>query len=539
MTAPRVLISDKLSPAAVEVFRSRGVDVDLRPGLSPAELRACIGGYDGLAIRSATKVTQELLDAAPRLRVVGRAGIGVDNVDVKSATARGVVVMNTPNGNATTTAEHAIAMMFALARQIPEATASTRAGRWEKNRFLGVELTGKTLGLIGCGNIGAIVANRAVGLHMRVIAYDPYLTEVRAVALGVEKVELPDLLARADVITLHTPLTDATRNILSRDALAACKRGVRIINCARGGLVDEAALAEALASGHAAGAALDVFETEPATSSPLFAYENVVCTPHLGAATTEAQENVALQVADQMADFLLTGAVSNAVNMASLSAEEAPRLRPYMELCRLLGAFAGQMTAADQGALRSVAIEYEGQAAALNHRPLTAAAVAGLLGPLMEGVNMVNAPVIARERGMEVAETVHDRPSEYQTLVRLTVSSDREGRSDGTSGLTRSVAGTLFGAAGPRLVEIKGIKVEADFGRHMLYVTNQDRPGFIGRFGAALSEAGINIATFHLGRAAAGGDAICLASVDTPVPEAVLHQVRALPMVVQATTLQF
>ncbi len=539
MTAPRVLISDKLSPAAVEVFRSRGVDVDLRPGLSPAELRACIGGYDGLAIRSATKVTQELLDAAPRLRVVGRAGIGVDNVDVKSATARGVVVMNTPNGNATTTAEHAIAMMFALARQIPEATASTRAGRWEKNRFLGVELTGKTLGLIGCGNIGAIVANRAVGLHMRVIAYDPYLTEVRAVALGVEKVELPDLLARADVITLHTPLTDATRNILSRDALAACKRGVRIINCARGGLVDEAALAEALASGHVAGAALDVFETEPATSSPLFAYENVVCTPHLGAATTEAQENVALQVADQMADFLLTGAVSNAVNMASLSAEEAPRLRPYMELCRLLGAFAGQMTAADQGALRSVAIEYEGQAAALNHRPLTAAAVAGLLGPLMEGVNMVNAPVIARERGMEVAETVHDRPSEYQTLVRLTVSSDREGRSDGTSGLTRSVAGTLFGAAGPRLVEIKGIKVEADFGRHMLYVTNQDRPGFIGRFGAALSEAGINIATFHLGRAAAGGDAICLASVDTPVPEAVLHQVRALPMVVQATTLQF
>ena len=539
MTAPRVLISDKLSPAAVEVFRSRGVDVDLRPGLSPAELRACIGGYDGLAIRSATKVTQELLDAAPRLRVVGRAGIGVDNVDVKSATARGVVVMNTPNGNATTTAEHAIAMMFALARQIPEATASTRAGRWEKNRFLGVELTGKTLGLIGCGNIGAIVANRAVGLHMRVIAYDPYLTEARAVALGVEKVDLPDLLARADVITLHTPLTDATRNILSRDALAACKRGVRIINCARGGLVDEAALAEVLASGHVAGAALDVFETEPATSSPLFAYENVVCTPHLGAATTEAQENVALQVADQMADFLLTGAVSNAVNMASLSAEEAPRLRPYMELCRLLGAFAGQMTAADRGALRSVAIEFEGQAAALNHRPLTAAAVAGLLGPLMEGVNMVNAPVIARERGMEVAETVHDRPSEYQTLVRLTVSSDRQGRSDGTSGLTRSVAGTLFGAAGPRLVEIKGIKIEADFGRHMLYVTNQDRPGFIGRFGAALSEAGINIATFHLGRAAAGGDAICLASVDTPVPEAVLHQVRALPMVVQATTLQF
>ncbi len=530
MTAPRVLISDKLSPAAVEVFRNRGVEVDLRPGLSPAELRACIGGYDGLAIRSATKVTQEVLDAAPRLRVVGRAGIGVDNVDVKAATARGVVVMNTPNGNAVTTAEHAIAMMFALARQIPEATASTRAGKWEKNRFLGVELTGKTLGLIGCGNIGAIVANRAVGLHMRVVAYDPYLTEARAVALGVEKVELADLLARADVITLHTPLTDATRNILSRDALAACKPGVRIVNCARGGLVDEAALAGALASGHVAGAALDVFETEPATSNPLFAFDTVVCTPHLGAATTEAQENVALQVADQMADFLLTGAVSNAVNMASVSAEDAPRLRPYMELCRLLGAFAGQMTAADGGAPCSVAIEYEGQAAALNHRPLTAAAVAGLLGPLMAGVNMVNAPVVARERGMDVSETVHDRPSEYQTLVRLTVATDR---------LTRSVAGTLFGASSPRLVEVKGIKVEADFGRHMLYVTNQDRPGFIGRFGAALSDAGINIATFHLGRATAGGDAICLASVDAPVPEPVLAQVRALPLVVQATSLQF
>ncbi len=308
MTA-RVLISDKLSPAAVEIFKRRGIEVDLRPGLAPAELRAIIGEYDGLAIRSATKVTKELLEAAPKLRVVGRAGIGVDNVDVKSATARGVVVMNTPNGNAITTAEHAIGMMFALARQIPEASSSTRAGKWEKNRFMGVELTGKTLGLIGCGNIGSIVAERAVGLHMRVVAYDPYLTEKRAVDLGVEKVELAELLARADIITLHTPLTDATRNILGREALAACKRGVRLMNCARGGLVDEAALAEALKSGQVAGAALDVFETEPATASPLFELENVVCTPHLGAATLEAQENVALQVAEQMSDFLLTGAV--------------------------------------------------------------------------------------------------------------------------------------------------------------------------------------------------------------------------------------
>ncbi|GAC1482618.1 MAG: hypothetical protein NVS2B11_08100 [Acetobacteraceae bacterium] len=463
----------------------------MKPGLSPADLRAIVGEYDGLAIRSATKVTKEVLDAAPKLRVVGRAGIGVDNVDVKSATARGVVVMNTPNGNAITTAEHAVAMMFALARQIPEATASTRAGKWEKNRFMGVELTGKTLGLIGCGNIGSIVAERALGLRMRVIAYDPYLTETRALALGVEKVELPDLLARADVITLHTPLNEATRNILSRAAIAACKHGVRIVNCARGGLIDETALAEALATGQVAGAALDVFETEPATASPLFALDNVVCTPHLGAATLEAQENVALQVAEQMSDFLLTGAVSNAINMASVSAEDAPRLKPYLELCRLLGQFAGQMTHANEGVPRTVALEYEGQVAKLNHRPLTAAALAGMLTPLMEGVNMVNAPVLARERGLDVSETVHDRPSEYQTLVRITVTTDK---------MTRSVAGTLFAGASPRLVEIKGIKMEADFGRHMLYVTNQDKPGFIGRFGSVLGEAGVNVATFNLGR---------------------------------------
>jgi D-3-phosphoglycerate dehydrogenase len=527
---PKVLISDKLSPAAVEIFRNRGIEVDLKPGLSPADLRAIIGGYDGLAIRSATKVTKELLDAATKLRVVGRAGIGVDNVDIRSATARGVVVMNTPHGNTITTAEHAIAMMFALARQIPEATISTKAGKWEKNRFMGVELTAKTLGLIGCGNIGSIVADRAVGLKMRVLAYDPYLSEKKALDLGVEKADLDTLLSRADFITLHTPLTDATRNILSREALAKTKKGVRIINCARGGLLDEAALADAIKSGHVAGAALDVFENEPATDSPLFGLENVVCTPHLGAATAEAQENVALQVAEQMSDFLLTGAIANAINMASVSAEDAPRLKPYLELCRLLGAFAGQLTQAREGAINKVTVEYEGQAAALNHRPLTAAMLAGLMSPLMEGVNMVNAAVAARDHGIDVAETVHDRPTEYLTLVRVTVE---------TAGMTRSVSGTLFAGSRPRIVEIKGIKVEADFAPHMLYVTNQDKPGFIGRFGATLAGAGINIATFHLGRAEQGGDAICLVSVDEPVPEPVLEMVRTLPLVMQATGLAF
>jgi D-3-phosphoglycerate dehydrogenase len=526
----KVLISDKLSPAAVEIFRRRGIEVDVKPGLTPAELRAIIAPYDGLAVRSATKVTKELLDAATNLKVVGRAGIGVDNVDLKSATARGVVVMNTPHGNSITTAEHAIAMMFALARQIPEASTSTKAAKWEKNRFMGVELTAKTLGLIGCGNIGSIVAERALGLKMRVIAFDPFLGEKRALELGVEKVEFDELLERADFITLHTPLTEATRNILSRDTLARTRKGVRIINCARGGLVDEAALADAIKSGHVAGAALDVFETEPATDSPLFALENVVCTPHLGAATTEAQENVALQVAEQMSDFLLNGAVMNAINMPSVSAEEAPRLKPYMELCRLLGGFAGQLTQAREGVIRRVTVEYEGLAAALNPRPLTAAVLSGLMAPMMEGVNMVNAPVAAREHGIDVAETVLDRPSEYQTLVRVTVQMDQQ---------TRAVAGTLFAGSRPRLVEIKGIPVEADFARYMLYVTNQDKPGFIGRFGATLADAGINIATFHLGRAAPGGDAICLVSVDEPVSEEVLAVVRALPLVVQATPLAF
>src|SRR3954452_17768737 len=527
---PKVLISDKLSPAAVEIFKNRGIDVDLKPGLSPADLRAIIGAYDGLAIRSATKVTKELLDVATNLKVVGRAGIGVDNVDVRSATTRGVVVMNTPHGNTITTAEHAIAMIFALARQLPEASASTKAGKWEKNRFMGVEVTAKTLGLIGCGNIGSIVADRAVGLKMRVLAYDPFLSEKRSVELGVEKVDLDTLLARADFITLHTPLTDATRNILSASALAKTKKGVRIINCARGGLVDEAALAEAISAGHIAGAALDVFETEPAAKSPLFALENVVCTPHLGASTAEAQENVALQVAEQMSDFLLTGAVSNAINMASVSTEDAPRLKPYLELTRLLGAFAGQLTQAREGMLRKVTIEYEGQAAAQNTRPLTAAALAGLMSPLMEGVNMVNAAVIARDHGIDVAETVHDRPSEYQTLIRMTIETDD---------MARTVAGTLFAGSRPRIVEIKGIKVEADFAPHMLYVTNQDKPGFIGRFGDTMAGAGINIATFHLGRAQQGGDAICLVSVDEPVPERVLAIVQTLPLVVQATSLAF
>jgi len=523
---PKVLISDSLSSAAVKIFEERGLEVDFKTGMTPDELIACIADYDGLAVRSATKVTKDVFAAANNLKVVGRAGIGVDNIDVEEATSRGVVVMNTPFGNSITTAEHTIAMMFALARDIPEANASTKAGKWEKNRFMGVELTSKTLGVIGCGNIGSIVADRAHGLRMKVIAYDPYLTTERAKDLGVEKVELDGLLTRADFITLHTPLTDATRDIIDAPAIAKMKQGVRVINCARGELVDEEAMVAALKSGHVSGAALDVFRDEPTTESPYFGLDNVVSTPHLGAATTEAQENVALQVAEQISDFLDTGAVINALNMPSVSAEDVPKLKPYMKLAEELGGFAGQLTRTGP---KSVTIDYDGAVAELYTRPLTAIVLKGLLCELMDSVNMVNAPVIARERDIDVTEATHERASDYHTLIRLTVETEQT---------TRSVSGTLFGGDKPRLVEVNGISVEVELGQTMLYVANKDQPGFVGNLGRTLGEAGINIATFDLGRTEAGGDAVALVNTDGLVDDATLEKVRALPHVVQAEALR-
>jgi len=523
----KVLISDSMSPRAKEIFDNRGLEVDVKVGMSEEELVACIGDYDGLAVRSATKVTEKVLAAAKNLKVVGRAGIGVDNVDIDTATANGVVVMNTPFGNAITTAEHAIAMVMALARQIPMADTSTQAGKWEKSRFVGVEITGKTLGIIGCGNIGSIVADRALGLKMKVIAYDPYLTAEHARDICVEKVELDALLSRADFISLHTPLTDQTRGIIDAAALAKTKAGVRIVNCARGGLVVEKDLKAALDSGHVAGAALDVFEVEPARENALFGTENLVCTPHLGASTTEAQVNVAIQVAEQMADYLLTGAVVNALNMPSVTAEEAPRLRPYMKLAEQLGSFAGQMT---ESGIKAVNIEYEGDAAKLNTKALNAALLKGLLTPLLEGVNMVSAPVIARQRGIEVSDARHDRQTDYQTLIRLTITTENQ---------TRSVAGTLFGDDKPRLVNVKGVPMEAELSAHMLYVNNDDRPGLIGGLGTVLGEAGVNIGTFHLGRTEPGGDAIALVEIDDEVSPEVLQAVANLPNVVQAKALSF
>ena len=527
MTKPKVLISDKMDPKAAEIFRERGCDVDVITGKTPDELAAMIGAYDGLAIRSSTKVTQAIIDAATNLKVIGRAGIGVDNIDIAAASAKGIVVMNTPFGNSITTAEHAIALMFALARQLPEADASTQAGKWEKNRFMGVELTGKTLGLIGAGNIGSIVASRALGLKMKVAAYDPFLTADRAIEMGVEKVTLDELLAKADFITLHTPLTDQTRNILSRENIAKAKKGVRIINCARGGLIDEAALKDALDSGQVGGAALDVFVTEPATESPLFGTPNFISTPHLGASTDEAQVNVAIQVAEQLADYLVSGGVTNALNMPSLSAEEAPKLRPYMTLAERLGSLVGQLA---HDNLTKISIEVEGAAAQLNIKPITGAVLAGLMRRYSDTVNMVNAPYLAKERGLDIREIRHDREGNYQTLIRVSVQ---------TEGGERSVAGTLFGNASPRLVEIFGIKVEADLAGDMLYIVNEDAPGFIGRVGTTLGEAGLNIGTFHLGRRDAGGEAVLLLSMDSPIPEPVLWQVCKLPGVKTVKALKF
>ncbi|GGC01838.1 D-3-phosphoglycerate dehydrogenase [Novosphingobium endophyticum] len=526
-TKPKVLISDKMDPNAAAIFRIRGCEVDEITGLKPEELKEIIGKYDGLAIRSSTKVTKDILDAATNLKVVGRAGIGVDNVDIPNASAKGVVVMNTPFGNSITTAEHAIALMFALARQLPEADVSTQQGKWEKNRFMGVEVTGKTLGLIGAGNIGSIVASRALGLKMKVVAFDPFLTPERAVEMGVEKADLDTLLEKADFITLHTPLTDQTRNILSRENLAKTKKGVRIINCARGGLVDELALKELLDSGHVAGAALDVFVTEPARESPLFGTPNFICTPHLGASTNEAQVNVALQVAEQMADYLVNGGVTNALNMPSLSAEEAPKLKPYMALAEQLGSLVGQLT---HDSVPRISIHTEGAAAELNMKPIAAAVLAGFMRVQSDTVNMVNAPYLAKERGLEVREIKTEREGDYHTLIRVSVKTEIG---------ERSVAGTLFNNVEPRLVELFGIKVEAELAGHMMYIVNEDAPGFIGRIGTLLGENEINIGTFNLGRREAGGEAVLLLSLDGAIPESVLKQACEVPGVRMVKALSF
>ena len=527
--APKVLVSDKLSETAVQIFRDRGVEVDYLPdlGKDKEKLLEVIGQYDGLAIRSATKVTEKILAAAINLKVIGRAGIGVDNVDIPAASKKGVIVMNTPFGNSVTTAEHAIAMMFAVARQLPEASASTHEGKWEKNRFMGVELFNKTLGVIGAGNIGGIVCDRALGLKMKVIAYDPFLSDERAHKMGVMKVELDELLAKADFITLHVPMTEKTKNILSRENLAKTKNGVRIINCARGGLIDEEALVDALKSGHVAGAALDVFANEPATESPLFNMPNVVVTPHLGASTTEAQENVALQVAEQMSDYLLTGAVQNALNMPSVTAEEAAVMGPWVKLAGHLGDFVGQMT---DEPIQAINILYDGLVTEMNLQALNCAAIAGIMKAANPDVNMVSAPVIARERGVQIATTTQEKSGVFDGYMKLTVVTETR---------ERSVAGTVFSDGKPRFIQIKGINIDAEVGQHMLYTTNRDVPGIIGTLGGTLGKHGVNIANFTLGRTAVGQDAIAVLYLDAPLPQVVVDELKATGLFLQVKPLEF
>ncbi len=527
--APKVLVSDKLSETAVQIFRDNGVEVDFLPdvGKDKEEMLKIIGKYDGLAIRSATKATEKLIGAADNLKVIGRAGIGVDNVDIPAASRKGIIVMNTPFGNSITTAEHAIALMMAVARQLPEANASTHAGKWEKSRFMGVELTNKTLGLIGCGNIGTIVAERAKGLKMKVAAFDPFLSQDRADAIGVEKVELDEMFARVEVITMHVSLTDKTRNIIAATAIAKMQDGVRIINCARGGLVVEEDLVAALKSGKVAGAGFDVFANEPATDNALFNLPNVVLTPHLGASTREAQENVAIQVAEQMSDYLMNGAVSNALNMPSITADEAPRLLPFVKLAEYLGSFVGQVTGSP---IKEFEILYDGAVAGMNTNALTSAALAGLIKSQVADVNMVSAPVMAKERGILVSETKRDKSGVFDSYIKINVVSENK---------TRSIAGTVFSDGKPRFIQIKGINLDAEVGRFMIYTTNRDVPGIIGSLWTILGDAGVNIANFNLGRDEAGGDAIALLYVDQMIGQPVLDKLLESGLFNQAKPLEF
>ncbi len=521
----RVLVSDSLSPQGVEILqRAEGLQVDVKTGMSPDELKGVIGDYDALVIRSATKVTAEILEAATRLKVVGRAGIGVDNVDVPAATKRGVVVMNTPGGNTVTTAEHALALMMSLVRNVPQATMSMKQGQWEKKKFQGRELCGKTLGVIGLGNIGAIVADRAIGLKMKVVAYDPFISDERAAKIGVELADLDHLYQRADIVTVHVPLIDETRNLLNREAFAKMKPGAYLVCAARGGIVDEEALLEALDAGQLSGAALDVFRAEPPGLTPLVQHERVICTPHLGASTSEAQEAVSLQVAEQIVDYLTEGTIRNALNVPSIPGEALEQMRPYLEMARSLGRLQAQLGV--QG-LKGVELMYSGKTAEGRTGLLTAAALEGLLSAsLGERVNLVNAPVVAHNRGIRVVETTASNGEDYSALIRMRVA---------IAPGSYSLAGAIFGRRDPRIVEIDGIAIEAIPKGHLLVFWNYDRPGLVGSIGTTLGKHQINIGQMQFGRDEPGGRAVTVVNVDSIVGDAVLAELRGLPNVISVT----
>ena len=514
----KVLISDNISSKCVEILKTAGLEVDMKVGLKPEELKACIGDYHGLVIRSATKVTSDIISAAKNLRVIGRAGSGLDNVDKTAATKKGIVVMNTPGGNTITTAEHTIAHLVSLARLIPQATMSLKAGKWEKKKFMGVELYNKTLGILGIGNIGSQVAKRMQAFAMNVIAFDPFLSEDKAKIMGIEKVDLKELFKRSDFITIHTPLTPETKYLINKKTIKIMKPGVRIINCARGGIINEKDLYDAIVEGKVAGAALDVFEKEPPGNNPLLTLDNVIATPHLGASTKEAQENVAVAVAEQIVDYLIHGTIRNAVNFPSIPSDQVSRLQPYINLAEKIGGFAAQMF---EGGVTGITIEYHGDASRINTAPVTIAAIKGFLSPMLEEtVNFVNAPVIAKERGIEVKEIKTSDEGDYQSMVALRVKAkDKESY----------FAGTLFSKKDPRIVNIDNFKVEIMPEGELLFMYNNDKPGVIGNIGTLLGKNKINIARMHFGRETQGGKAISVVSIDTHASPQIIEEIKKLP----------
>ncbi|HVN91375.1 MAG TPA: phosphoglycerate dehydrogenase [Candidatus Binataceae bacterium] len=525
----RILLSDSLAPQGLDVLkRDDRIQFDVKTGMKPAELAEIIGSYQALIIRSGTRVTREIIDRADLLKVIGRAGVGVDNVDLEAATRRGIVVMNSPLGNSVTTAEHTISMMMAMARHIPAANAALLAGKWERSKFTGTEVCNKTLGVVGLGNIGRIVADRAMGLKMKVIGYDPILTAEAAARVGIEKVELEEIFRRADFITVHTPLTDETRGLIDAAAFAMMKKGVRIVNCARGGIVDEGALLEALQSGKVAGAALDVFvEEPPPTDHPLLRHPNVTATPHLGAATDEAQVQVAVDIAHQVLDFLTEGTIRFAVNIPALSVQELETIAPHLQLSEKLGQAVAQLV---NGSPEHVTVGFTGEAANLRGEPIIAGALKGLLsGFLDQNLNYVSAPFIARERGITVTETRSRESSDYINTITVTVR---------TAKGQHEVAGAVFGSHAIRIIRIDGYRIEAPTEGYFLMLHNRDVPGVVGAVGTMIGEAGVNIAGLELGRDRAGGMALSFFEVDGPVPAAVLEKLKTHPAIVSASTLR-
>lgn len=516
----KVLVSDNLSREGVEILQKGGLDVTVKTGMTPDELKKEIKNYDGIVIRSATKVTADVIDAAKNLKVIGRAGSGLDNVDKAAASKRGIVVMNTPGGNTVTTAEHSFAMMMALSRNIPQATASLKAGKWEKKKFEGVELFQKTIGIIGMGAIGSQVAKRAIGFGMTVLGFDPFLSKERADALGVEMSTLDNIYKKADFITVHSPLTDDTRNLINARTIKKMKDGVRIMNCARGGIVDEKALYDALKSGKVAGAALDVFAKEPPEGNPLLELDNFICTPHLGASTKEAQLNVAVAVAEQIVDYLVKGVARNAVNVPFIPADVLPKVQPYLGLAEKIGSFLAQIY---EGGLDKVKIEYKGEVAELESAPITTAILKGILSPILEeAVNFVNAPFIAKDRGIEVSEVKTSEETDYPSLIKVTASSGKK---------SFVVGGALYNRKDPRIVLVDGFTVEVVPEGDMLVTSNNDKPGVIGNLGTMLGQNNINIARMQFGRDKKGGKAISVISIDAAPTKAVIEKLNKLPNV--------